>query len=71
MEHVEAGEAHIIWVGDFNRHHPHWDDPNDTRLFTNKALKATDILIEVVASLGLDLTLPSGLSTHLHNVTKK
>lgn len=71
VEHVEAGEAHVVWVGDFNRHHPHWDDPNDTRLFTNEAIKAADVLIEVVASLGLDLALPSGLPTHLHNVTKK
>jgi hypothetical protein len=22
--------AHIIWLGDFNRHHPHWDDPSNT-----------------------------------------
>jgi len=71
VEHTEVGEAHVLWVGDFNRHHPHWDDPNDTRLFTNEALKAADVLIGIVASLGLDLALPSGLPTHLHNVTKK
>ena len=31
-----AGEPmhNIIWVGDFNRHHPAWDNPEDTRLFT-------------------------------------
>jgi exonuclease III len=22
--------ARVIWLGDFNRHHPHWDDPSDT-----------------------------------------
>ena len=22
LERVESGEAHIIWLGDFNRHHP-------------------------------------------------
>jgi hypothetical protein len=27
-------QKHIIWLGDFNRHHPHWDDPLDIRLFT-------------------------------------
>ena len=26
--------AHVIWVGDFNRHHPAWDRPEDARLFT-------------------------------------
>ena len=71
VEHSEVGEAHILWVGDFNRHHPHWDDPNDNRLFTSEALKAADALIEAVASLGLDLALPSSLPTHVHNVTKK
>ncbi len=71
MEHTAAGEPHILWLGDFNRHHPHWDDPNDTRLFTKEALKAAEYLIEAVATLGLDLALPSGLPTHLHNVTKK
>jgi ribonuclease HI len=71
IENAEFGETHILWVGDFNRHHPHWDDPNDTRLFTPLALRAAEVLIEAVASLGLELALPSGLPTHLHNVTKK
>lgn len=47
------------------------DDPNDTRLFTAEALKAAEALIEAVASLWLELALPSGIPTHLHNVTKK
>ena len=67
----EEGNAHIIWLGDFNRHHPHWDDPNDTRLFTGEAVKNAEALIEAVAEVGLDLALPSGIPTHLHNVTKK
>ena len=62
---------HTIWLGDFNRHHPYWDDPNDTRLFTNDALENAEILIEAVADTGLELVLPSGTPTHIHNVTKK
>jgi hypothetical protein len=27
-----------LWLGDFNRHHPRWDDPADTRLFTRSAI---------------------------------
>jgi ribonuclease HI len=69
--HEEAGTTHILWAGDFNRHHPHWDNPNDTRLFTPDALRAAEVLIEAVASLGLELALPSGILTHVHNVTKK
>ena len=61
----------VIWMGDFNRHHPHWDNPADTRLFTRKALDDAELLISTVAGLGLDLVLPPGIPTHLHNVTKK
>ena len=71
VETSEVGMAHILWVGDFNRHHPCWDNPSDTRLFTTEAMKAATTLIEAVASLGLELALPSGIPTHFHNVTKK
>jgi endonuclease/exonuclease/phosphatase family metal-dependent hydrolase len=59
-----------IWLGDFNRHHPHWDDPNDTRLFTRSVLDNAEILISTVAGAGLELALPPGIPTHLHNDTK-
>ena len=70
IEHSETGHAHTIWLGDFNRHHPYWDDPNDTRLFTNDGMEAAERLIEAVADAGLELALPSGIPTHKHNVTK-
>jgi len=63
--------AHNIWVGDFNRHHPHWDDRNDERLFTSEALDAANYLIDTVSVLGLEMALPRSIPTHLHNVTKK
>jgi endonuclease/exonuclease/phosphatase family metal-dependent hydrolase len=58
-------------VGDFNRHHLYWDDPNDTRLFTREVTSAAEKLIEVIADVGLDLALPSGIPMHRHNITKK
>ena len=61
----------VIWMGDFNQHHPHWDNPANTRLFTRKALDNAELLISTVAGLGLDLALPHSIPTHLHNVTKK
>jgi hypothetical protein len=60
-----------IWLGDFNRHHPHWDDPNDTRLFTRSAINNAEALISAVAEAGLEMALPPGTPTHLHNVSKK
>ena len=51
---VELSQAnnnmvHILWLGDFNRHHPYWDDPRDTRLFTGDAAEAAEKLIKALA----------------------
>lgn len=70
LETATQGTAHIFWLGDFNRHHPHWDNVDDTRLFTKDAIKAAEILIEATAEAGLEMALPSGIPTHVHNVTK-
>ena len=70
MEQAEVGTANVIWLGDFNRHHPLWDDPNDDWLFTPEAMDAMEVLIEAIADIGLELALPSGTPTHQHNVTK-
>jgi len=70
LTQTTTGAAHIMWVRDFNRHHPYWDDPRDTRLFTTEATIAAEKLIEAVADIGLDLALPSGTPTHKHNVMK-
>src|SRR5258705_1249294 len=31
--------SHIIWLGDFNRHHPYWDKLTDHRLFTTASIE--------------------------------
>ena len=71
IELSATGTAHTIWVGDFNRHHPQWDNHNDERLFTTEAIDAATVLIEALASLGMEMVLPGGIPTHCHNVTKK
>jgi len=60
------GNAHTIWLGNFNRHHPYWDNPEDMCLFTNEAINMAEILIGVVAEAGLEMILPSSTPTHLH-----
>ena len=70
LEHADVGTANIIWLGDFNRHHPLWDAPNDDRLFMTEAIHAAEELIEAIADIGLELALPSGTPMHQHNVTK-
>ena len=71
IEQNGDSKAHLMWMGDFNRHHPHWDNPNDTRLFTNEAIRAAEDLIEAVVEVGLEMALPGGTPTHCHNVTKR
>jgi len=70
LERTPQGEAHVIWLGDFNRHHPYWDSLEDTRLFTSEATEVAEKLIEAMADMGLELVLPSGLPTHKHSITK-
>jgi exonuclease III len=62
---------HLIWLGDFNRHHPYWDNPEDNRLFTKEASDAAEILLKAVADLGMDMALARGTPTHCHHITKK
>ncbi len=71
LERVPQGSAHTLWLGDFNRHHPHWDKPDNTQLFTKAALKAAEALIKAMAEAGLEMVLPGSVPTHIHNVTKK
>ena len=62
---------HLMWVGDFNRHHPCWDLPDNNSLFTKEATARAEILIQLIVEIGLDLALPAGTPTHEHNITKR
>jgi hypothetical protein len=66
----ETSTRTLMWLGDFNCHHLHWDNPSDTRLFTRTALNDAETLISAVAEARLDLALPPGIPMHLHNITK-
>ena len=70
LSNSEIDNAPSIWLSDFNRHHPHWDNPDNTCLFTNEAVAAAEALIEVVAEAGLNMVLLSNTPTHLHNISK-
>jgi len=62
---------HMIWAGDFNRHHPLWDRAEDVHLFTRAATNAADQLIELLGTYGMVMALPKDLPTLRHMVTKK
>ena len=62
---------HMLWAGDFNQHHPYWDDDNDIHLFTQQAITQANTLIKLIANYDLDMALPKGIPTLRHMVTKR
>lgn len=43
------GREKVIWLGDFNRHHPVWDEERNTHLFTKVALEAAQPLLNMIS----------------------
>ena len=60
---------HMIWAGDFNRHHPLWDRDEDTHLFTNQANERAEELVGLLANYDMAMALPKGIPTLQHMVT--
>lgn len=58
-----SADDHMIWLGDFNRHHPLWDEDRNTQLFTNHYLDAAQPLLDLLADYGMVMALPKGLPT--------
>ena len=52
-----------IWMGDFNRHSPVWDETRNRHLFTRDNLRAADVLLQLVAEAGLVMALPPEILT--------
>jgi len=61
----------VLWCGDFNRHHPSWDNDDDKRLFTPAAIRNADILINHLADWNMTMALPKGIPTLKHMVTRR
>ena len=59
-------DSHMIWAGDFNRHHPLWDNDKDTHLFTNQALRNAEGIIALLAEHEMTMALPKGIPTLRH-----
>jgi hypothetical protein len=65
---------HIIWLGDFNHHHPMWEPVNNTHLFTAANLDAANNLINLVNMYNLVQVLPPSLAileaSNMKNLTR-
>jgi Endonuclease-reverse transcriptase len=58
---IDGNDTHMIWAGDFNRHHPLWDDDKDTHLFTTQALRNAEGIINLLAEHDMEMSLPKGI----------
>lgn len=61
---------HVIWAGDFNRHHRMWENEGDQRLLTTQAAIMAEPLILMLSEWGMNMALPRGIRTLKHFVTK-
>ncbi|QRV96882.1 Reverse transcriptase from transposon X-element protein [Ceratobasidium sp. AG-Ba] len=53
----------VLLAGDFNRHHPMWDETRNEHLFTESALEAAQNLIELLNRFDLNMILPAEIPT--------
>jgi Endonuclease-reverse transcriptase len=60
----------MLWCGDFNRHHPMWDEERNHHLFTAAANRAAEELISLLADYNMVMTLPKRVPTLQSMATK-
>jgi hypothetical protein len=56
-------ERYTVLAGDFNRHHPRWDEERNHHLFTTKAIEEAEYVLSIIDEHGLDMALPKNIPT--------
>jgi endonuclease/exonuclease/phosphatase family metal-dependent hydrolase len=63
-QHVgRPAPIHTIWLGDFNRHHPLWDEERNAHLFTRRNLDLTQPLLDMIGRHNMKMALPPAIPT--------
>ena len=71
MASLHASDSnHVLWCGDFNRHHPLWDEERNSHLFTAGAIQEAEILLSVIADHDMVMALPKDIPTLQAMATK-
>ena len=61
---AEGGrDRKMVWLGDFNRHHPLWEAPRNAHMFTRANMSSAERLIDLMREAGMEMVLPAGLPT--------
>ena len=58
-----SNSSSMIWLGDFNHHHPLWDAPEDHQLFSTANLNAASQPISLLEKHNMEMALPAGIPT--------
>ena len=59
---------HTMWLGDFNRHHPLWDEARNVHLFNRRNMDLTQPLLDMLGQHNMKMALPPGIPTlRAHN----
>ena len=53
---------HMLWIGDFNRHHPLWEEDRNRRLFNGES--SISLLLDLLNAHNMLLSLPPGIPTY-------
>ncbi|KAJ3557254.1 hypothetical protein NP233_g11792 [Leucocoprinus birnbaumii] len=70
-EFYDSDHKHVIWCGDFNRHHPLWDRDEDVDLFRGQNRDRADKFISILAEHDMMMALPKGIPTICTHRTKR
>jgi hypothetical protein len=54
---------HMIWLSNFNRHHPLWEEEQNAHLLTEAYLTAVELLLLLLAEYGMQQALPKDMPT--------
>ena len=52
-----------IWLGDFNRHHPLWDEERNNHLFSTTNLNLAQPLLDMLSRYNMKMALPKDIPT--------
>ncbi|VDC04307.1 unnamed protein product [Peniophora sp. CBMAI 1063] len=58
--------SYLLWAGDFNRHHPDWDDLTSHHLFTPDNTRDAEILLTLASDHDMEMALPPNIPTLQH-----
>ncbi|KAF5318094.1 hypothetical protein D9619_012016 [Psilocybe cf. subviscida] len=61
--HCERLPLSYIWLGDFNRHHPSWDEERNHHMFTESALALAQPLLDMTGIHNMHMALPKDIPT--------